>query len=141
MMILSDDQARIDLALVHGWLASSYWSPGVSRAVVERAMQGSHCLGAYREDTQIGYARAITDRATFAWIADVWVEESARGEGLGRRMVQWFLDHPDYRGIRRIALVTKDAHGVYEGVGFHALIRPERYMERLDPAFAAILRA
>lgn len=140
MIELSDDITKIDVARVHGWLASSYWSPGIARDLVVRAIAGSHTLGAYRDGGQIGYARAITDRATFAWIADVWVDEAARGQGLGRRMVQWFIDHPDYRGIRRIALVTADAHGVYEGIGFHALLRPERYMERLDPAFAAALR-
>ena len=141
MIDLSDDRMRIDVARVHGWLASSYWSPGIAHELVERGMAGSHCLGAYADGVQIGYARAITDRATFAWIADVWVDAAARGQGLGRRMVQWFIDHPDYQGIRRIALVTADAHGVYEAVGFHAPLRPERYMERLAPEFAAALRA
>jgi GNAT superfamily N-acetyltransferase len=141
MIELSDDIAKLDVARVHGWLASSYWSPGIARDLVERAMAGSHCLGAYNDGEQVGFARAITDRATFAWIADVWVDAAGRGQGLGRRMVQWFIDHPEYHGIRRIALVTLDAHGVYEAVGFHAPIRPERYMERLDPAFAAALRA
>ena len=140
MIELSDDKTRLDIARVHGWLESSYWSPGITRELVERAVAGSHCLGSYQDGTQIGYARAISDRATFAWIADVWIDEAARGAGLGRRMVQWFLDHPDYRGIRRIALITKDAQGLYEGVGFHALIRPERYMERLAPGFAEMLR-
>ncbi len=138
---LSDDPARIDVAQVHAWLASSYWSPGIERALVERAMAGSHCLGAYRDGAQIGFARAITDRATFAWIADVWVDADARGQGLGRRMVGWFLDHPDYAGIRRVGLVTADAHVVYAKLGFHALLRPERYMERLSPDAAARLRA
>jgi len=138
---LSDDRARLDIARIHAWLASSYWSPGIERSLVERAMAGSHCLGAYRGGHQIGFARAITDHATFAWIADVWIDEAARGAGLGRRMVSWFVDHPAFAGIRRIALVTLDAHGVYEGIGFHAPIRPERYMERLGPGVADLLRA
>ena len=141
MIELSDDPARLDVARVHGWLASSYWSPGIERALVERAIAGSHCLGAYDGDEQVGFARAITDHATFAWIADVWVDEPARGRGLGRRMVGWFLDHPGFAGIRRVALVTADAHGVYQGIGFHAPLRPERYMERLAPDFAAALTA
>jgi GNAT superfamily N-acetyltransferase len=136
---LSDDQARLDVGRVHGWLASSYWSPGIGRVLVERAIAGSHCLGAYREDVQVGFARAITDRATFAWLADVWVEDGVRGQGLGRRMVHWFVEHPDYTGIRRMGLVTRDAHGVYAALGFHALLRPDRYMERLAPGFAALL--
>lgn len=141
MIELDDDKARLQVDRVHAWLASSYWSPGIELALVERAIAGSHCLGAYRDGDQVGYARMITDHATFGWLADVWVEESVRGEGVGRRMVRWFVDHPDFAGIRRLALVTADAHGVYEGVGFSALMRPERYMERLAPEFAAQLKA
>ena len=141
MIALSDDQARLDVARVHGWLTGSYWSPGIARDVVERAIAGSHCLGAYDDGEQVGFARAITDHATFAWIADVWVDDAARGQGLGRRMVGWFVDHPRFAGIRRIGLVTADAHGVYAALGFHALLRPDRYMERLSPDAAALLRA
>lgn len=141
MIALSDDTARLDVARVHGWLASSYWSPGIERALVERAIAGSHCLGAYEDGAQVGFARAITDHATFAWIADVWVDEGVRGQGLGRRMVGWFLALPTFAGIRRVGLVTADAHKVYEPLGFHAPLRPERYMERLSPADAARLRA
>jgi len=139
MIELSDDKARLDVARIHGWLASSYWSPGIERSLVERAIAGSHCLGAYQDGAQIGFARMITDHATFAWLADVWVDESARGQGVGRRMVRWFLERPDYRAMRRIGLTTADAHGVYAALGFEALARPERYMERLAPTFAALL--
>ena len=140
MIELSDDKARLDVERGHRWLASSYWTPGIERAVVEKAIAGSHCLGAYRDGEQVGYARAITDHATFAWIADVWVEETLRGQGIGRRMVQWFLDHPDLRDIRRIALGTADAHGVYAALGFHPLLRPDRFMERLSPDYRARLK-
>jgi GNAT superfamily N-acetyltransferase len=102
---------------------------------------GSHCLGGYRAGEQVSFARMITDHATFAWLADVWVDGSVRGNGIGRGMVRWFIDHPRFEGIRRIGLVTADAHGVYEGVGFHPPIRPERYMERLGPGIADMLRA
>ncbi|MGF7169827.1 GNAT superfamily N-acetyltransferase [Sphingobium xanthum] len=139
MIELSDDKTRLDVARIHGWLASSYWSPGIARDVVDRAIAGSHCLGAYRDGEQIGFARMITDHATFAWLADVWIDEPARGEGLGRRMVGWFLEHPGYAGLRRIGLTTADAHGVYAALGFHALQRPDRYMERLAPDFLAML--
>lgn len=141
MTELDDDKNRLDVAQVHAWLASSYWCPGIERRVLERAIAGSHCLGAYRDSRHIGFARAITDHATFAWIADVWVDEAERGQGLGRRMVGWFLDHPDFAGIRRIALTTADAHGVYAELGFNPLLRPDRYMERLSPMALALLRA
>jgi GNAT superfamily N-acetyltransferase len=137
---LSDDKARLDVARVHGWLTGSYWTPGISRELVERGIAGSHCLGAYRDGEQVGFARAITDHASFAWIADVWVDESERGHGLGRRMVRWFVEHPDFAGIRRIALATADAHGVYQALGFEQLARPDRFMERLSPDYVALLR-
>ena len=140
MIELSDDPGRIDLDRVHGWLTASYWTPGISRDRVARQIAGSHSLGAYPpEHGQIGFARVISDRASFAWVADVWVDEPARGQGLGRRLVGWFLDHPDYATVRRFALVTADAHGVYAGLGFHAPIKPERYMERLSTEFADLL--
>jgi GNAT superfamily N-acetyltransferase len=141
MIDLSDDKALLQVERIHGWLASSYWSPGIERWRVEKAIANSHCLGAYRDGEQVGYARAITDHATFAWIADVWVDAPARGQGLGRRMVQWFLDHPDIRDLRRVALATADAHGVYAALGFHPLLRPDRYMERLASDMAAMLKA
>jgi GNAT superfamily N-acetyltransferase len=138
---VSDDKARLDIARIHGWLANSYWSPGIARATVEKAIEGSHCVGAYDGDGDlIGFARMITDHATFAWLADVFVDEDGRGQGVGRAMVSWFLDHPDFAGLRRVGLVTADAHGVYEKLGFHAVLRPDRYMERLSPEAAALLR-
>jgi GNAT superfamily N-acetyltransferase len=140
MIALDDDKARLQIDRIHGWLASSYWSPGIERHLVARAIAGSHCLGAYDGDQQVGFARTITDHATFAWIADVWIDEPVRGQGLGRRMVQWFLDHPAFAGIRRFALTTRDAHGVYEKLGFHSLIRPQNLMERLDETYTALLR-
>jgi GNAT superfamily N-acetyltransferase len=141
MISLSDDKARLQVDRVHAWLAGSYWSPGIARALVEKAIAGSHCLGAYREDgEQVGFARMITDYATFGWLADVWIVEGERGHGLGRRMVRWFTEHAELRDLRRMGLVTVDAHGVYGPLGFHPPIRPERHMERLAPEFAQILR-
>lgn len=135
-MILSDDKALLQIDRIHDWLTSSYWKPGVARDRLERAIVGSHCLGAYQDAVQIGFARVITDYTTLGWIADVWVDEAARGQGLGRRMVQWFLDHPEFATVRRFLLVTADAHGVYRANGFDAPLRPERYMERLSPELA-----
>ena len=140
MIVLDDDRQRLDVIKIHGWLASSYWCPNIERAVLERAIAGSHCLGAYQNKTQVGFARAITDHATFAWIADVWVDASVRGQGLGRALVQWFVDYPQLAGIRRFGLVTADAHGVYAKLGFTALNRPDRYMERLSPEALSLLQ-
>lgn len=149
-VILSDDPSLLQIDRIHAWLASSYWSPNIDRALVARAIAGSHCLGAYRSDPeatvegadrQVGFARMITDHATFAWLADVWVDEAVRGQGIGRRMVRWFLDHPSFAGLRRIGLVTADAHGVYADLGFHPLVRADRYMERLAPGLADQLRS
>lgn len=138
MIELSDERARIDVDRVHGWLASSYWTPGIARAQVARQIDNSHCLGAYHADLgQIGFARAISDRASFAWLADVWIDAPARGQGLARRMVRWFLDHPDYQTVRRFALNTLDAHGVYEPLGFGPPANPERLMQRLSPEYLA----
>jgi GNAT superfamily N-acetyltransferase len=134
---LDDNPDRIDIDRVHGWLASSYWSPGIERSLIERAIAGSHALGAYRGGQQVGFARAITDHATFAWLADIWVDEPVRGQGIGRSMVQWFVDHPRFAGIRRIALSTWDAHAVYAQIGFTPLLKPSNYMERLSAAARA----
>ena len=137
MITLLDDPASIDLDRVHGWLTSSYWTPGITRERVAKQNAGSHCLGAYHEELgQVGFARVVSDKASIAWISDVWVDASVRGQGVGRRLVSWFLDHPDYATVRRFALVTADAHRVYQAIGFHAPIRPERYMERLTAEFA-----
>ena len=141
MIELDDDKSRLEIGRVHSWLASSYWSPGIARELVERAIAGSHALDAYHEGTLVGFARSITDHATFAWIADVWIDEPFRGQGLGRRMVSWYLEHPAFAGIRRFALTTKDAHGVYSDLGFHPLIRPQNLMERLAPDYAESLKA
>ncbi len=141
MIELDDNPARLDLGRIHSWLTASYWSPGIERELVERAIAGSHPLGAYREGEQVGFVRAITDHATFAWIADVWVDEACRGQGLGQRMVGWFVEHPRFAGIRRIGLVTADAHGVYAKQGFTPLLRPDRFMERLAPEALALLKA
>jgi GNAT superfamily N-acetyltransferase len=133
-ILLSDDKSRLDVDRIHQWLATSYWSPGIDRSLVERAVAGSHCIGAYSEEGQVGFARMVTDHATFAWLADVWVAEHARGEGLARRMVAWFLDSADFASIRRFALVTRDAHGVYEALGFGAPAEPGNILELRRPA-------
>jgi GNAT superfamily N-acetyltransferase len=129
----SFDPARLDLDVIHGFLTTSYWSKGIPRDTVARAIAGSMCIGAYDADgRQVGFARLVTDRATFAWLADVFVLEGGRGQGIGRAMVQAFMDHPELQGLRRWALVTLDAHGVYRKLGWAPPAFPERFLEIVD---------
>lgn len=130
----SFDPTRLDLDVVHRFLSTeAYWSPDVPRAIVERAIANSLCIGAYRNARQIGFARLTTDRATFAYLSDVFIVASERGHGVARRMVRALLDHPDVQGLRRMLLFTADAHALYRDLGFLPLSKPERGMEILRP--------
>lgn len=132
-VLFSTDRSRLDIDLIHGFLArESYWVPGIRRGHVERAIEHSLCFGAYRDDRQIGFARVITDRAGFAWLADVFVNGEQRAAGIGKRLIAFVLDHPDLQHVRRFMLATRDAHGLYERFGFTALAHPEWMMERYD---------
>ncbi len=133
--LVSDDPALLDLDVIHAELARSYWAEGIPRAVVERSLANSLCFGLHLREAQIGFARAITDRATFAYVADVFVLAEHRGLGLGRWLVECVRAHPDLRGLRRLVLVTRDAHALYAKTGWKPLESPERYMEivRKDP--------
>lgn len=132
-LCVSDDRNRLDLTAIHDFLSNSYWSPGIPIEVVKRAIEGSICFGLYHSNAQIGFARVVTDRATFAYVCDVYVLDSYRGRGLGRWLMEVVLSHPDLQGLRRSVLVTRDAHGLYEQFGFRPLARPEGYMELHRP--------
>ncbi|HYE03575.1 MAG TPA: GNAT family N-acetyltransferase, partial [Phycisphaerales bacterium] len=123
----------LDLEAVHAYLSRSYWAAGVPIEVVRRAAAHSLCFGVYHADGQVGFARVITDRATFAYLSDVFVLEAYRGRGLSKWLVETILAHPDLRGLRRFCLLTRDAHGLYARYGFRPLADPRRYMERWDP--------
>ncbi len=126
---LDDSPNRLDFAQVHAWLATTYWSPNVSRDVVEKAAANSSLvIGCYLNNTQVAYTRVVSDRATFAWLCDVYVSEAHRGKGIARAMVAFALNHPDHQNLRRWLLATKDAHGVYASLGFEPLQEPERWM-------------
>jgi len=123
---IEDDLNRIDFGKVHAWLTTTYWSTGVSRARVEQAARHSSLVvGAYHGTDQAGFLRVVSDRTTFAWIADVFVDEAHRKKGLAKAMVQFALGHPQLQGIRQWVLMTLDAHPVYSQVGF--TLHPNRH--------------
>ncbi len=130
---ISDDPARLDVDAVHAFLTRAYWARGISRERVQRSIAGSLCFGLHKDGAQIGFARAVSDRATFAWLADVYVLAPFRGQGLGRWLVETVLAHPDLAGLRRWQLVTRDAQALYRPLGFVELLHPEMHLERLDP--------
>ena len=127
---ISSDPKRLDLELVHGFLTTSYWAQGISEELVRRSVEHSLCFGVYHEQTQVGFARVITDRATFAYLADVFIVDQHRGRGLGKWLVETIVTHPELSGLRRWILVTCDAHDLYRKCGFMTLRNPERFMER-----------
>jgi GNAT superfamily N-acetyltransferase len=127
------DKQRLDIGVIHAFLTQSYWSPGIPRAVVERAIANSLCFAVFHENSQVGFARVVTDKATFAYLADVFVLPEHRGKGLSKRLVEQVLQHPDLQGLRRMMLGTLDAHGLYAKYGFTPLAAPERVMEIHKP--------
>jgi len=128
---LTTDAARVDLDVTHGFLTRSYWAKGISRALVARSIEGSMPFVLLRDGEQVGFARVISDRATFAYVADVFVIEPERGRGAARWMMTCILSHPDLEGVRRVHLVTLDAKPLYDRVGFRPIAHPERHMEKV----------
>jgi GNAT superfamily N-acetyltransferase len=126
---ISTDPARLDLDAIWSFLARSYWASDRPRDTTARAIAHSLCFGVYNGEQQIGFARVVTDYATFAWLADVFIEEEYRGRGLGKWLVEVVLSHPDVQSVPRWLLATRDAHELYGKFGFTALAAPERRME------------
>lgn len=131
---LCTDAAEMDVDAIHAYLAGeSYWARGIPRETVARAIRNSLCFGVFDGGAQVAFARVITDRATFAYLADVYVLEPWRGRGIGTWLMEAVDAHPELQGLRRWSLVTKDAQGLYTGFGWTSVARPERFMERTDP--------
>jgi GNAT superfamily N-acetyltransferase len=130
---ISTDGHRLDIGLIHDFLSRSYWSPGIPRAVVERGIARSLCFGVYYRSRQVGFARVITDRASFAYLADVFVIDAHRKKGLGKWLVEVIIAHPDLQGLRRFLLATRDAHALYRRFGFTSLANPDGLMEIYNP--------
>lgn len=132
----SDDSALLDFDVIHGFLSACYWSPGIPRGVVEKAARNSLSFGVYERaggsSRQVGFARVVTDRATYGYLADVFVLEEARGRGLSKLLMRCIMTHPELQGLRRWMLMTRDAHGLYAQSGFSPLKQPERAMEKVE---------
>lgn len=130
---ISTDATRFDIDSIHAYLTQSYWSPGIPRETVARAIANSLCFGVFHVGTQVGFARMITDRATYAYLADVYVLDAHRGQGLAKRLMAFIMAHPDLQGLRRMTLATRDAHALYAKYGFTPLKAPDRMMEKHVP--------
>ncbi|HET8899852.1 MAG TPA: GNAT family N-acetyltransferase [Rhodanobacteraceae bacterium] len=130
---ISTDKDRLDLELIHRFLSTeAYWSRGIPRATVERAINGSLCFGGYLDGRQVAFARVVTDGATFGYLADVFVLPECRGQGHSKALMAELMAHPQLQGLRRFSLATSDAHGLYAGFGFATPAKPQSLMEKLD---------
>lgn len=130
---ISTDKARLNVETIHGYLSRSYWSEGIPLEIVRRSIEHSLCFGVYNETSQVGFARVITDYATFGYLADVFILEEHQGRGLARWMMEVITSHADLQGFRKWMLATRDAHGLYKKFGFEGLRRPESIMEIARP--------
>lgn len=135
---ISTERERLDVDVIQGFLSASYWAAGIPRAVVVRSIEHSLPFGVYHGTRQVGFARVISDYTTFAYIGDVFVVEEYRGRGLSKWLVEMIVGHPELQGLRRWILLTRDAHGLYQKVGFTPSRTPERLMERY---FADVYRS
>jgi GNAT superfamily N-acetyltransferase len=126
---ISTEQEALDVDAIHAFLTRSFWAQGISRELVAKSIANSLCFGVFDDASQIGFARVVTDRATYAYLCDVYVLESHRGRGLGKWLIEVVMAHPDLQGLRRFQLVTRDAHSLYARHGFAVVTQPERYME------------
>ena len=130
---VTTDRARLDRDVIVQFLSSSYWAENIPRDLVDKAIDHSLCFGLLEENREIGFARVVTDSATFAFLADVFVLPQHRGAGLGKWLIECVMSHPDLQGLRRWLLGTRNAHGLYQQFGFTPLTRPENLMEIFNP--------
>ena len=131
-IVYSTDRSRLDLPFVYNYLNISYWAKGVPQSIFQRSVENSICIGMYKGGKQVGFARLITDQATFAWLADVFVDEAFKGQGISKRMMQFIMSFDFVPTLRRFMLATRDAHGLYEKSGFQVPENPDRLMEVLQ---------
>ena len=131
--VITTDKKKIDIEYVHSFLTRSYWSEGIPLETVRKAIENSLCFSVFMNDKQIGFARMVTDKATFAYLADVFIDEEFRGKGISKKLMKTIMFHPDLQGLRRIMLATRDAHSLYSQFGFLPMNNPERWMQIHNP--------
>jgi GNAT superfamily N-acetyltransferase len=139
--LISTDPAKLDLGIIHGYLSTSYWAENIPFAIVEKSVTNSLCFGLYYEQQQIGFARLITDRTTFAYLADVFILEAHRGKGLSKWLIKTIHAHPELQTLRSWLLQTKDAHGLYKQFGWGEHPNPERIMRKANPDIYKTMRS
>ncbi|MGZ3844858.1 MAG: GNAT family N-acetyltransferase [Flavisolibacter sp.] len=130
---ITTDKDKIDVNYVHWFLSHSYWAEGIPLKTVEKSIEGALCFSLVYLNHQVGFARVITDKATFAYLADVFIDENFRGRGLSKWMMEVIMNHPDLQGLRRFMLATRDAHQLYSQFGFTALTHTDRWMQIHNP--------
>ncbi len=128
---ISTDKEKLNIPYTHAFLSLSYWAADIPIELVQKAVEGSMCFGVYNNDKQIGFARVITDHATFAYLADVFIDENYRGRGLGKWLMEIIMGHPSLQGLRSWQLATRDAQGLYAQFGFVTPDKPERMMRKV----------
>ncbi len=137
-LLISTDPSLLDLDAICGFLSRSYWASARPRQRIVASLQHSLVFGVYDGKQQVGMARIVTDYATFAWLCDVFVEEAYRGQGVGKWLMETIVAHPELQGLKRMLLVTRDAHSLYSQYGFTPLANPEAWMERVPPGASAL---
>jgi len=137
---ISTENEKMDIDLIHSFLTRSYWAEGISKEIISRSVEGALCFGVFENDKQVGFARMITDRATFAYLADVFIIEEYRGRGLSKWLMEVIMSHPDLQGLRRMMLATRDAHELYKKFGFTPLNNVDRWMHIHQPEIYKLIK-
>ena len=137
---ISTEKEKMDIDLIHSFLTRSYWAEGISKEIVRRSIQGALCFGVFENDKQVGFARMITDKATFAYLADVFIIEEYRGLGLSKWLMEFIMSYPDLQGLRRMILATRDAHELYKKFGFTPLNNVDRWMHIHHPDVYKVIK-
>jgi GNAT superfamily N-acetyltransferase len=130
---ISTDKNKFDIDVIHSFLTNSYWAEGIPKEIIQRSIAGSLCFGVFENEKQVGFARMVTDKATFAYLADVFIVEEYRGLGLSKWLMEAIMSHPDLQGLRRMMLATRDAHELYKKFGFTLLTNADRWMQIHNP--------